>query len=75
MSLEFIDGPKLKQVLAMGVETITEYKEEVDDLNVFPVPDGDTGTNMSLTFQAALREAEKATDEVPAILERAAEMP
>ncbi len=73
MSLEFIDGPKLKQVLAMGVETITEYKEVVDDLNVFPVPDGDTGTNMSLTFQAALREAEKAPDEVPAILERAAQ--
>ncbi len=73
MSLDFIDGPKLKEILAAGVETLTEHKEEVDDLNVFPVPDGDTGTNMSLTFQAALREAEKASDEVPDILEHAAQ--
>lgn len=73
MSLDFIDGPKLKRILAVGVETLTGYKEEVDDLNVFPVPDGDTGTNMSLTFQAALREAEKASDAVPDILERAAQ--
>ncbi|NLY90163.1 MAG: DAK2 domain-containing protein [Firmicutes bacterium] len=73
MNLDLIDGPKLKKVLAAGVETLVGHKEEVDALNVFPVPDGDTGTNMSLTFQAALREAEKATDEVPAILERAAQ--
>ncbi len=73
MSLDFIDGPKLKEILAAGVETLTEHKEEVDDLNVFPVPDGDTGTNMSLTFQAALREAEKASDKVPDILELAAQ--
>jgi DAK2 domain fusion protein YloV len=73
LSLDFIDGPKLKKILAAGVETLVEHKAEVDDLNVFPVPDGDTGTNMSLTFQAALKEAEKAKDEVPEILERAAQ--
>jgi DAK2 domain fusion protein YloV len=73
LNLDLIDGPKLKTILAAGVETLVGHKEEVDALNVFPVPDGDTGTNMSLTFQAALREAEKATDEVPAILERAAQ--
>jgi len=73
LSLDLIDGPKLKKILTAGVENLVGHKEEVDALNVFPVPDGDTGTNMSLTFQAALREAEKAPDEVPAILERAAQ--
>jgi len=73
VSLDLIDGPKIKEILAAGVETLVGHKEEVDALNVFPVPDGDTGTNMSLTFQAALREAEKASDEVPDILERAAQ--
>ncbi|MBA2133505.1 DAK2 domain-containing protein [Capillibacterium thermochitinicola] len=73
MSLDLIDGPKLKQILAAGVDNLVGHKEEVDALNVFPVPDGDTGTNMSLTFQAALREAEKATDDVANILERAAQ--
>ena len=73
MNLDFIDGPKLKKLLEVGVETLFEHKEEVDDLNVFPVPDGDTGTNMYLTFQAALREATKAQDNVKNILEAAAQ--
>jgi len=73
LSLDYIDGPKLKKLLEAGVETLFEHKEEVDDLNVFPVPDGDTGTNMYLTFQAALREALKAQDDVESILEAAAQ--
>ncbi|NLM36893.1 MAG: DAK2 domain-containing protein [Firmicutes bacterium] len=73
MNLDLIDGPKLKQILAAGVDNLVGHKEEVDALNVFPVPDGDTGTNMSLTFQAAFREAEKAADNVTDILERAAQ--
>jgi hypothetical protein len=73
LSLDLIDGPKLKTILSAGVDMLTGHKDEVDALNVFPVPDGDTGTNMSLTFQAALREAEKASDNVPDILEHAAQ--
>ena len=73
MSLDFIDGLKLKSLLEIGVETLFEHKEEVDDLNVFPVPDGDTGTNMYLTFKAALKEAKKASDDVPGVLEAAAQ--
>lgn len=73
MNLDFIDGPKFKQLLAAGAETLLEHKEEVDDLNVFPVPDGDTGTNMYLTFLAAVNEAEKASSDLQNILEKAAQ--
>ena len=72
MNLEFIEGPELKNLLAAGVECLDANKEEINDLNVFPVPDGDTGTNMALTLQAALREVQQASDEVKDILERAA---
>ena len=72
MNLDFIEGPELKNLLAAGVECLDANKEEINDLNVFPVPDGDTGTNMVLTLQAALREAQQASDEVKDILERAA---
>lgn len=72
MNEEFIEGLQLKALLAAGVDCLDAHKEEVNDLNVFPVPDGDTGTNMVLTFQAALKEAQQASNEVKDILERAA---
>lgn len=56
MQLEMIDGNLLKQLITSGTSSLYSHKTEVDALNVFPVPDGDTGTNMYLTFQAALRE-------------------
>lgn len=59
MQPEVIDGALLLQILASGVGSIRSYKDEVNALNVFPVPDGDTGTNMFLTFQSALREMGK----------------
>jgi DAK2 domain fusion protein YloV len=42
--------------IAAGVKALTDRKDEVNRLNVFPVPDGDTGTNMSLTMEAVLNE-------------------
>lgn len=59
MQPEYIDALLLKQLLASGTASLYAKKSEVDALNVFPVPDGDTGTNMYLTFQAAVREATK----------------
>lgn len=56
MKVEAIDGVLLKELMASGTTALYNHKAEVDALNVFPVPDGDTGTNMYLTFQAALRE-------------------
>ena len=52
-----IDGLKFKEMLAGGVKALEMNRTTVDELNVFPVPDGDTGTNMSLTLASAMREA------------------
>ncbi len=56
MSLEKIDGKLLKKMFEYGAKNLELNKKAVDDLNVFPVPDGDTGTNMSLTFTNAVNE-------------------
>ena len=52
-----IDGLKFKEMLSGGVKALEMNRTTVDELNVFPVPDGDTGTNMSLTLASAMREA------------------
>lgn len=52
-----IDGLKFKEMLQGGVKALELNRSIVDELNVFPVPDGDTGTNMSLTLGSAIREA------------------
>jgi len=49
-------GQELKQALAAGLAWLEHHVEMINTLNVYPVPDGDTGTNMSLTMQAALEE-------------------
>ena len=54
-----IDGRALAAAFESGVAWLGEHKSLIDSLNVFPVPDGDTGTNMYLTVSAALKEAEK----------------
>lgn len=54
-----IDGNAFRQMMAAASSWLAENKEKVDSLNVFPVPDGDTGTNMSLTFQSAVEELAK----------------
>ena len=52
-----IDGLKFKEMLQGGAKALEMNRAIVDELNVFPVPDGDTGTNMSLTLASAVREA------------------
>jgi len=49
-------GEELRQALAAGLAWLEHHAEMINALNVYPVPDGDTGTNMSLTMQAALQE-------------------
>ncbi len=51
-----IDGILFKSMVISGANNLANQKQMVDDLNVFPVPDGDTGTNMSMTVSAASRE-------------------
>ena len=51
-----IDGLLLRDMVMAGTALLEKNREAVDALNVFPVPDGDTGTNMTLTMQSATRE-------------------
>ena len=54
-----INGAMFKEMLLFGTVSITQAQQAINDLNVFPVPDGDTGTNMSLTLQTAAQELKK----------------
>ncbi len=55
MRIEILDGVMLKKALLGAASFLDKNKEEVNSLNVFPVPDGDTGTNMSLTVNSAIK--------------------
>ena len=59
MSITIVNGERLAGMVIAGANELAANKQLVDAMNVFPVPDGDTGTNMSLTVMAAAREAEK----------------
>ena len=56
---EQITGAQFKQMVLHGAACITAQKQAINDLNVFPVPDGDTGTNMSMTIGTAVTELRK----------------
>ena len=56
MLIKYIDNVKFKKMLLGAAVNLENNKTIVDSLNVFPVPDGDTGTNMNLTLQAAIKE-------------------
>ncbi len=56
MATKTIDADMLAKMFFAGVQSIEAKKEFINELNVFPVPDGDTGTNMSLTIMAAAKE-------------------
>ena len=57
-----ITGKILRDAIISGANNISNQRSRVDELNVFPVPDGDTGTNMSMTVMAAARELENLPD-------------
>ena len=67
-----ISGSDLRQMLEVGTSLLAENVELVNSLNVFPVPDGDTGTNMLLTMQSALEEMAKLTEKDVGAAARAA---
>jgi DAK2 domain fusion protein YloV len=54
-----INGDILRNAIISATNNLSNYRKAVDDLNVFPVPDGDTGTNMSMTLSNSARELEK----------------
>ncbi|MGL4913793.1 MAG: DAK2 domain-containing protein [Romboutsia sp.] len=57
--IQYIDAKQLKDMFVSGANNLQNHKDLVDKLNVFPVPDGDTGTNMSLTISYAMKELSK----------------
>ncbi|MBQ7363377.1 MAG: DAK2 domain-containing protein [Clostridia bacterium] len=56
MSTDVLNGKTLKNMLLGGVQNMRSSSSEINDLNVFPVPDGDTGTNMTMTLEGGIAE-------------------
>ncbi len=62
MTITTINGDLLRQMFERGAKNLSANRQIVDELNVFPVPDGDTGTNMYLTFSNSVAELDKLND-------------
>ncbi|MBR6229724.1 MAG: DAK2 domain-containing protein, partial [Eubacterium sp.] len=62
MELNTIDALLLQKLFLAGANNISNNKEYINELNVFPVPDGDTGTNMTLTIMAAAADVRQQDD-------------
>ena len=60
--MKILDGETLKQMLISGANNLYNHYPEVDALNVFPVPDGDTGMNMNLTLTSGAKEIQNRND-------------
>lgn len=69
--MDTINGALFQQMLESGANNLSNKFTEIDALNVFPVPDGDTGTNMGLTMSSAVKELPEQTD-IPKAAERLA---
>lgn len=59
VKLKQLEAKQLQAMVIAGAQLLDEKKQMINELNVFPVPDGDTGTNMSLTMLAAAKEVER----------------
>ena len=59
---QIINGADLRRMIISAAASIEIHKQQLNDLNVFPVPDGDTGTNMSMTINAAATDLRKVED-------------
>ncbi len=61
--LHLFNGDTLRDAIISAANNLSNQRKQIDELNVFPVPDGDTGTNMSMTLANAVRELEKVSHE------------
>jgi hypothetical protein len=61
--VRYVESPQLQEVFVAGAARLARMRKEIDRLNVFPVPDGDTGTNMYMTFMAALQGMSEVSEE------------
>jgi DAK2 domain fusion protein YloV len=58
VAILYCDAKRFKQTITAGADWVLKNRDQLNKINVFPVPDGDTGTNMSVTLMAAIREME-----------------
>src|SRR5208283_4506290 len=65
------DGKDLRDMFAAGSNWLEKSVAEVNAINVFPVPDGDTGTNMLLTLRSVIEEADRAADTTTSVMSKA----
>jgi len=72
MNIGYIDGRRFKRALIAGGERLAEYTDQLNKVNVFPVPDSDTGSNMAGTFAAAIHGVGTVQDRSLAVAARAA---
>ena len=63
--LQVLDAAALRLWCTSGLAALTDARQEIDDLNVYPVPDGDTGTNLQLTLAAVVEALSKAPSDLP----------
>lgn len=68
MKYTTLDGKLLKEMIINGAYELENNKDYINELNVFPVPDGDTGTNMAATIMAATKEIREAEDTVKSVM-------
>ncbi len=66
--MKSINGQELKQLFLSGANNLYNHYPEVDKLNVFPVPDGDTGMNMNLTLTSGAKEIDNKNDNSVAVI-------
>ena len=69
--VDSLSGQELRDMFMVATDWLEKNASEVDALNVFPVPDGDTGTNMLLTMRSTLEEAYRAPDHSTTAIARA----
>jgi dihydroxyacetone kinase-like predicted kinase len=62
-AIAYLDAPRLLRALSAGIGHLFQRREYLNRINVFPVPDGDTGTNMAFTFKTILEATSSSPDE------------
>ena len=63
MAIKYLDAKRLKLVFIGGGKWVTKHEDLLNELNVYPVPDGDTGSNMSMTLNSMINDLEEKTDD------------
>ncbi len=67
MTLDSIDAAALRRIVVTFCDALADHREVINNLNVYPVPDGDTGTNMSLTLRSVVEELDGSGDDMASV--------